>query len=95
MKKRINVYITDDAERLARELSQKTGLSISAIATLAFTAGLKSIQMAVDPSWQAKFEQALKDDPEAFKKIIQGKERGMSDENAEESHVTIDILPTN
>lgn len=79
MKKRINVYITDGMDVLIREYSEKTGLSQSAIATLAVSAGLKSIQMALDPDWQAKFEDVMKNEAlltTIIKNVEQGKVKG-------------------
>lgn len=71
MKKRLNIYITDEVSVYAHELAEKTGLTLGAIGTLAFTAGLKSIEMAFNPAWQARFEEAFRADPDLFKKFMQ------------------------
>lgn len=76
MRKRLNIFITDETLALVRDLADKTGLSQGAIGTLAVTAGLESIKMAVDPTWRARFEEALKNDPDAFRKLVQGKVKG-------------------
>ena len=45
MKKRLNVYLTDGIAEAIHEIAQKTGLSMTAVGTLAVTAGVKSIEM--------------------------------------------------
>lgn len=76
MKKRLNVYLTDETIGELHAISDKTGLSMTAIGTLAISAGIKAIQLSLDPKWQARFEQKIIEDDKLFNEITQGKVEG-------------------
>lgn len=55
-KKRINVYLMPETYDRIETLSRIFGLSKSAIASLALQSGVKALELAANPDWQAFFE---------------------------------------
>jgi hypothetical protein len=60
-KVRMSLYITPEMMEKVNTQSEKLGLSKSAVVSVAFQSGIKSLELASDPTWQDFFEKQFKD----------------------------------
>lgn len=62
-KARTTVYFSPEIMARIEAQAKKMSMSKSAVIQLAVQAGMKSIEMATDPDWQAYFEKMIREDP--------------------------------
>lgn len=53
---RLNIYLKPEVAERIKVLSERLGMSQSGVASLAVTAGIDAISMAVNPEFQRLFE---------------------------------------
>ena len=61
-KVRTTVYFSPEIMTRIEDQAKKMSMSKSAIIQLAVQAGMKSIEMATDPDWQAYFEKMIREE---------------------------------